>query len=493
MFGDPEQHLGKSEEIPTFAKFLEFLEIRHRTLEALQFTANSISVNYVDSNSSNASAQPKFNQNKFNNTTKANSKNETRINHASTERTVVACSLCKDPHILRRCTDFFKLDCYERNAFVDRSKHCRNCLSSTHLLAACPSTRNCHVCGKRHHTLLHIPNNNVNPSSPAVSKPNKASAATTSVKHTASTPLPALLPILANSAKFLSKTQVLLPTAIVQVFAPDGSKFLLRTLIDEGSTGALISERATQALSLKRWSINSAIKYPDGQRSSVKAVANFTIQSRFNNHTPIDLCASVVLSVTEDLPSRSIQYHDWPHLRGLELADPEFYRSAPIDLLIGSDVKGEIVMPELRKGQSNEPVAQRTLFGWIVLGRGMDVSPTATVEESSTVCAHANVEDLDTLVKQFYAIETVPAECEHTPEERWCQEFFERTTTRQPNGKYLVRLPFKTSFDPNMTIGKSKQMALNRFHSLERKLASNPELKEQYVNAISEYFTDLTV
>lgn len=281
----------------------------------------------------------------------------------------------------------------------------------------------------------------------------------------------------------------MLPTAIVQVFAPDGSKFLLRTLIDEGSTGALISERATQALNLKRWSINSAIKYPDGQRSSVKSVANFNIQSRFNDHPPIDIFASVVKSVTEDLPTRTIQYHDWPHIRGLELADPEFYRAAPIDLLVGSDIKGDIVMPEIRKGKSNEPIAQRTSFGWIILGRSLDASPKATVEENPTVCAHTSVDNLETLVKQFYAIETVPADCEYKPEDKWCQEFFERTTTRQPNGKYLVRLPFKTLFDPNMTIGKSKQMALNRLHSLERKLASHPDLKEQYVKAISEYFT----
>lgn len=493
-----EQHLGMSEDIPSFTKLMDFLAIRHRTLEALHFTANSIAVNYVDPTQLNSSAQSKPNSNKSNSNgfkPKSNSKYETRINHTSTPtaQPIVACSMCKESHIIRRCPKFLTLDGFERKSFVDRSKHCVNCLSSTHLLAACPSTRNCNICGKRHHTLLHFPYNNTNQVPANVSNSNSVQASTysTSINHITSSQPTQLPPVLANSLKFISKSNVLVPTAIVRVLAPDGSKFLLRTLVDEGSTGALISERATQALNLKRFPFNSGIKYPDGQHSATKFATTFSIQSRFDeNQTPIDVFASVIKSVTSDLPVRTIQHHDWPHLRDLDLADPDFYRSAPIDLLIGSDICADIIMPDIIKGKSkSEPIAKRTSFGWIVLGRASDIqSSTAHIEANHTVCAHAEVDDLESLVKQFYTIETVPAEHQYSPEEKWCQDFFDRTTIRQPNGKYLVRLPFKTLFDPHMTIGKSKQMALNRLHSLERKLASHADLKEQYCTAISEYF-----
>jgi len=54
--------------------------------------------------------------------------------------------------------------------------------------------------------------------------------------------------------------------------------------------------------------------------------------------------------------------------------------------------------------------------------------------------------------------------------ENWCEDHFQQTHIRQPNGKYLVRLPLKTLFHPTQVIGRSRQLALNRFHSLKGNL-----------------------
>lgn len=58
---------------------------------------------------------------------------------------------------------------------------------------------------------------------------------------------------------------------------------------------------------------------------------------------------------------------------------------------------------------------------------------------------------------------------------------------RQPNGRYMARLPFKHYFDLSATLGHSKQMALNQFHSLERRFQRNPKLYEEYSAIINEY------
>jgi len=73
-------------------------------------------------------------------------------------------------------------------------------------------------------------------------------------------------------------------------------------------------------------------------------------------------------------------------------------------------------------------------------------------------------------------------------EEKWCEDHFQQTHIRQPNGKYLLRLPLKTLFDPKQVISRSRQIALNRFHGLERKLDHRPDFSQQYASTIQEYF-----
>jgi len=69
-----------------------------------------------------------------------------------------------------------------------------------------------------------------------------------------------------------------------------------------------------------------------------------------------------------------------------------------------------------------------------------------------------------------------------------CEGHFQQTHNRQPNGKYLVRLPLKTLFDSKQVLGRSRPIALNRFHALERKLDHRPDFSQQYASTMKEYF-----
>jgi len=62
----------------------------------------------------------------------------------------------------------------------------------------------------------------------------------------------------------------------------------------------------------------------------------------------------------------------------------------------------------------------------------------------------------------------------------WCEAFFQETSARRSDGRYVVRLPFKTYLDPRMVLRRSHQMALNRFMQLERRLSKNPERWKKY-------------
>lgn len=55
-------------------------------------------------------------------------------------------------------------------------------------------------------------------------------------------------------------------------------------------------------------------------------------------------------SLINRLPSREIYYTNWPHIEGIEFADPNFHQAGPIDILL----EAEIVRAEIQNtGNSN--------------------------------------------------------------------------------------------------------------------------------------------
>ena len=64
---------------------------------------------------------------------------------------------------------------------------------------------------------------------------------------------------------------------------------------------------------------------------------------------------------------------DWPHLRDLQIPTVS---SAPIEIVIGTDCPEMFWSLEERRAGRKEPIARKTLLGWIVLG------PSSQVQES---------------------------------------------------------------------------------------------------------------
>lgn len=56
----------------------------------------------------------------------------------------------------------------------------------------------------------------------------------------------------------------------------------------------------------------------------------------------VDVNALVMKSLVHRLPSREIHVANWPHIQGLQLADPDFNRIGPVDILLGAEVYAEL-------------------------------------------------------------------------------------------------------------------------------------------------------
>lgn len=66
----------------------------------------------------------------------------------------------------------------------------------------------------------------------------------------------------------------------------------------------------------------------------------------------------------------------------------------------------------------------------------------------------------------------------------FCEQHFTASTLREPNGRFVVSISFKENLNE---LGDSKGMALKRLHSMERKLAKIPVLRQEYIKFMREY------
>ncbi|XP_062711081.1 uncharacterized protein LOC134289101 [Aedes albopictus] len=92
---------------------------------------------------------------------------------------------------------------------------------------------------------------------------------------------------------------------------------------------------------------------------------------------------------------------------------------------------------------------------------------------------------LESGLQRFWELEAVDHGPMYSVQEKQCEEIYSNTTTRTHDGRYVVRLPH--SDDPQVTLGKSQQIATRCFYSLERRLERDAALKSSYHEFIEEY------
>ncbi|GFX13587.1 integrase catalytic domain-containing protein [Trichonephila clavipes] len=161
----------------------------------------------------------------------------------------------------------------------------------------------------------------------------------------------------------------------------------------------------------------------------------------------------------------------------ISLADPAFYKSSPIDVLFGVDLTLSLLKGQTLSLGKDKPFAIRSELGWIIGGKA---------NSSGQNSFHVNHIQLvsDQLINKFWKLDSVPCAKPLTSSEEACEDHFVKTHSRDENGRYTVRLPFHT---PTTWLGNSKQNAIRRLISVERRPISNPDKYKLYRNFMKEY------
>lgn len=429
-----------SKSLPTFEQFKEFLTNRFRALE------------FIDTGS-----RPNKGQN--------------IQRPKSFIATSSLCKICNSNHRLGSCKKFISADVQTRRDLAGKNGLCFNCLGSNHTARECRLKTTCRVCNRNHHTLLH-----------------EKSKVATQIKDSpeesgegTSRPLDQAPVVCFSSGEILSRKQVLLATALIGAEARDGERKTVRAILDQGSQASFITEATAQYLGLKKIPVQGHISGV-GQNKSVcsRYKVNITLVSLHNPNMKLTIQVLVLKKITAMLPGVKLVAVDW--VCDLPLADPQYHTPNKIDMLLGAEVYSQVIQEGIRRSVDGMLVAQCTSLGWILFGA------THSNQSRNIVTLHTCMEEND-LLRKFWEIESDPIQNKKrilSEEEIYCEDFFKETTTRDKEGRYVVRLPFKKE-NSNLQIKNSKKIAERRLNLLSSRLSKSKDLKQQYTAAIDEY------
>ncbi|KXJ62541.1 hypothetical protein RP20_CCG001994 [Aedes albopictus] len=131
-----------------------------------------------------------------------------------------------------------------------------------------------------------------------------------------------------------------------------------------------------------------------------------------------------------------------PYLEHLQLADPHFNQPGSVDVILGSDVFLSVLEAGQVKDPNGVPVAQRSIFGWMVAGR---ISKQwCTHAHHSVVNLHQEF-DIDRTLRLFWEDQELRQAKLWTQEEQRVVDHFNSTLTRTEDGRFIVRLPMDDS------------------------------------------------
>jgi hypothetical protein len=519
----------RSEKLPKYASFLTFVKEQAKILERRGDPSSNVAGSNLNPTARSlrqlGGKQP----------------NAKRIQSfvTATENSVL-CELCRQIHDhFYQCKEFKKLSPRERFTAVKRYGACVKCLSHKHKSGNCRSTQVCDSCNANtHHSLLHFVENvstsltttemavpplivthgeamisgsggagggrtdcrcsaahGSHPApapSPSPHSPSRSPSVDSSAYLDSPVPAPAATYSAQVSHNYLQAnvsrefSTVLLATAKVTAVDKYGELHYLRCLIDNGSQNHFITTACCDRLSLEYATeeLPTIVNGFGGTSNSTKGKAQLTIRSTYTSDVAYDIQALVVDHVTACLPTAPVDRAALTYLSGVPLADDSFHVPGDIDLLIGADLFGSLLMTGRVQGPSGLPNAVQSTLGFLLMGTApLAVAPSRS--RSVVLCAFTGA-PLNKLVEQFFELEEVPT-CRSSfmsTDEQDCEENYKNTTTRDDLGRYSVALPFKSSPE---VLGNSLVTAEKRFLSLERKFSLSPPLRAAYNDIVREY------
>ena len=350
------------------------------------------------------------------------------------ETKIISCVYCKsEQHYSSDCKKVKFIA--ERREFLKNNRLCFNCTGKNHSAANCRS-RNCVRCNQRHHTSL------------------------CNLKNEESS----LLGMLEDSRATIHPTLV----AVVK-----GKRF--RILLDTGAGSSFISSTLASHIG------NKPLYWEQKIMETITTVVkqklplySMQINSTDGKYT-LDIKANKLdRPILTTLPNPNIKQlkQRYPHLAGLTFDIEDDNKGHPIHIILGAGDISCIKCTGLISGQSGEPIAENTIFGWTLMGHGNKPS-TLNYFSNNSQDGYRKLYNLDVLGLQ---------DCDEGDQQNVYEEFKEQLQ-RHADGSYSTKLPWKANH-PRLHENMSGSLA--RMHTQIRKLKGNDDILKEYHQIIQD-------
>uniref|UniRef100_A0A0A9VSF7 Pro-Pol polyprotein n=1 Tax=Lygus hesperus TaxID=30085 RepID=A0A0A9VSF7_LYGHE len=458
---DQFQNSHKDTEFPTFDQLFKFIKDRCFTLQLSSDTNATFE--------SNQTSTPKSNERKHISKKSTRSSLVVQKSKDSNNSSYPICSVCKEgSHALLSCKKFYAGTVDQRIAWLSNWKGCKNCFSTKHQTNSCSSKWVCRWCKNRHHSMIcresqSRSNNNTNIQVPPQDPSGSSAAALTTVHDEAS--------------------HVLLGTVLAEVQDSRGTYHTIRLVVDTASHYSFMTYRCAHKLGLSTNKCSLNISGIGQSLEGSKGYVNCVIRPRCKTTPLLNMKALLLRTITSHLPTVSLPHRFWVKYTNFPLADPTFFESKPIDVLLGADMFADIWLGAPVEIDQNSPKLFPSIFGHVVIGK---FSPGTKETSSGTSLIVNNVSDADinTTLRRFWEIEEPKSIDPVNVEDECCENHFVSTHYRLDNGSYGVRLAFKTN-PPQFSDISS--ISMRRFRNQENRLMKNSDLQEQYHSFMREY------
>lgn len=413
----------------------------------------------------------------------------------------VACGT--DNHSIYHCETFKCLNPSDRQKIVRDKRLCFNCLGSKHSLKQCVSNGKCHICSRKHHTLLHCPQphtSNLNLQSSQFNKnsrnvrnnksqlesqpqqstlenhsdtenrtyenpiqhSNSHSHETSHVntnsvyrpRNTQQQPSTSTrtedntTPTTSVTMSSLSgnKSYVLLATALVTVFDIDGNPIPCRVLLDCASQNNFVTEKFVQKLRISPYSKSINISGISQSAFNCTKMIDLTLHSNVCTDIKFKLPCILLSRITSKLPQVKLTKDNLPIPPHCQLSDPQFHFPSDIDLLIGAEVYYQIILNETFSLGKNLPTLQNTKFGWIIAGT---VPKSACSNNNSFIFnnpSYASIDNENNNVSMLVnSSEPIPTNLDNLVEKFWSLEEVPQTKIIKPEDELSEDIFIKTT------------------------------------------------
>ncbi|XP_046478618.1 uncharacterized protein [Neodiprion pinetum] len=180
----------------------------------------------------------------------------------------------------------------------------------------------------------------------------------------------------------------------------------------------IIPESLTTRLNLEKGHSTLDVYGVGGKRTSqIRGIVTLALHSRYRTLS-VKISAHVLKTLTTVLPSSEVHSKlTCPHLKGLNLADPEFLTPRAMDVIVGADFYEQLIKPNIIRHSSSSLIAQLTIFGWLIIGP--IYAPVTLAKTAHHVVSQATNSSLQYLLTRFWVQEeqTTLTKPQLTPEE----------------------------------------------------------------------------